>query len=83
MKVPQALTSLVIPKAYQYKKEGEMTKIINELRCACCGKKLSSKQPLFDTAWSGVYWCGDPECANWILQGNCTELDATDECNRE
>ena len=59
-----------------------MTKILDELVCSHCGKKLSHKQPLYETAWSGVYWCGSPECAYEILMGECEELDPDDECNK-
>lgn len=58
-------------------------KIYDELRCSSCGKKLSKKQTLFDTAWLGVYWCGQQECAYYILDGECEELDVDDPCNHE
>ncbi len=56
-------------------------KIFDELKCEVCGKKLSAKQTLFDTAWSGVYWCGGPECALELLQECCEELSADNPCN--
>lgn len=58
-------------------------KILDELCCEGCGKQLSPKQPLFDTAWSGVYWCGKTDCALAILEGNGEELNAEDKCNHE
>lgn len=60
-----------------------MGKIFDELHCQNCGKKLSNKQPLFDTAWSGVYWCGSIDCAMEIMSNCCEEFDSEDECNRE
>ena len=60
-----------------------MSKIMEELRCHECGKKLSRKQPLFDTAWSGLYWCGSPECAYEIMAENCAEFDADDPINHD
>lgn len=60
-----------------------MGKILDELCCQSCGKKLSKKQPLFDTAWLGVYWCGAGNCASQILEGNCEEFDPEDPCNQE
>jgi hypothetical protein len=60
-----------------------MGKILDELKCDSCGKKLSKKQPLFETAWSGVYWCGSPGCANEILFEQCNELDPEDDVNHE
>jgi len=57
--------------------------ILDELCCEACGKQLSHKQPLWDTAWLGVYWCGSGECALDILQGNCEEFDADDPTNHE
>lgn len=58
-------------------------KIFDELACEVCGKQLSRKQPLWDTAWLGVYWCGSTECAYELLLGNCEELDPEDSCNQE
>lgn len=60
-----------------------MGKIFDELRCLHCGKKLSRKQPLYETAWLGVYWCGKAECAYEILMNECEELDPNDKCNYE
>ncbi len=60
-----------------------MSKIFDELRCYHCNKKLSKKQTLFDTAWSGIYWCGEDECAVSILINQCEEFDANDPCNHE
>ncbi len=58
-------------------------KILDELRCDVCSKKLSRKQPLWDTAWLGVYWCGRDRCAAELLLGNCEEFDVDDPCNHE
>ena len=58
-------------------------KILDELCCGACGQKLSRKHPLFDTAWSGLYWCGRPSCAFDILDAECEELDYEDTCNHE
>ena len=58
-------------------------KILDELKCDSCGKKLSRKEPLFDTAWSGVYWCGQTECAYNILDAECEEFDFDDPNNHE
>ena len=60
-----------------------MSKILNELKCSACGKKLSKKQTLFDTAWLGTYWCGKTECAKYIMDNCCEELDPDDDTNRE
>ncbi len=57
-----------------------MSRISDEMKCSVCGKKLSKKQVLFDTAWSGVYWCGDQECAQSLLETQCTEFSADDPC---
>jgi hypothetical protein len=57
-------------------------KIQDELRCIC-RKKLSSKQRLYETAWSGVYWCGDPKCAHRIMRRECERMKASDPCNHE
>ncbi len=58
-------------------------KILDELRCMSCGKKLSRKQELFDTAWLGIYWCGAPACAMEIMEAECEELDYEDDCYHE
>ena len=58
-------------------------KILDEACCSGCGKQLSAKQPLFDTAWSGVYWCGNAKCAQGILEANCEEISAEDKCYHE
>ena len=47
------------------------TKILDELRCDGCGKKLSQKQTLYETAWSGVFWCGRDKCAIKIMEDEC------------
>jgi len=60
-----------------------MSKIMDEMRCYICKKKISKKQPLYDTAWSGLYWCDSPECAFEIMQNECDEIDSDDECIRE
>lgn len=60
-----------------------MAKIIDDLRCDACGKKLSKKQPLFDTGWLGVHWCGADKCAAEIMENNCDEMGAADPCNYE
>ena len=58
-------------------------KILDELTCRSCGKKLSKTQPLFETAWSGLFWCGETSCAKNIMDDECTELDADDPCNHD
>ena len=60
-----------------------MNKVFDELRCYSCERKLSKKNALFETAWSGVYWCGSEECAGVILHNCCDELDYKDPCNHE
>jgi hypothetical protein len=60
-----------------------MGKILDELVCDACGKKLSKKQQLFDTGWLGVHWCGEESCAADIMQDNCDEMDPDDSCNHE
>ena len=60
-----------------------MPKIMDDLRCAVCNKKLSKKQRLFDTAWSGVYWCGGSKCAETLLLNECKEFDTADKCTHE
>lgn len=61
------------------------TKVLEELRCDGCDRKLSAKKPLYETAWSGCYWCGRGKCAIKIMEDNCLgeELDVNDDCNRE
>ena len=62
-----------------------MSKVLDELRCYSCKKKLSHKQTLFDTGWSGVYWCGSNECAIDIMGDMCgsDEFNVDDDTNRE
>ena len=61
------------------------TKVMDELQCSNCGRKLSVKHSLYETAWSGVYWCGRDKCAIEIMTEECSadELDPNDNCNRE
>lgn len=42
--------------------------LLEELYCSGCRKKLSTKQKLFETVWSGIYWCGGRECAYKIMR---------------
>ena len=60
-----------------------MGKILEELRCGICGRKLSRRSPLYETAWRGLYWCGRVDCADEIMRQECEELSADDECCRE
>ena len=60
-----------------------MAKILDELNCFCCGTKLSKEDTLFETAWSGVYWCGRHDCAISIMEDECEKLDAEDSCCHE
>lgn len=60
-----------------------MAKLYDELKCYICEKVLSEDQELYETAWSGVYWCGSNECAGEILTDLCEELDFTDPDNWE
>lgn len=58
---------------------------MDELRCSACDRKLSKRNELFETAWSGIYWCGREQCAIDIMTEECSsdQLDPEDECNRE
>lgn len=56
-------------------------KILDEMRCSICGRKLSRAKALFETAWSGVYWCGSEPCAFELLTNECEELDAMESKN--
>ena len=58
-------------------------KILDELKCAGCRRKLSAKQRLYETAWGGVYWCGAPICAHQIMWRECKNerLKVSDSCN--
>ncbi|HOI38491.1 MAG TPA: hypothetical protein PLF11_14040 [Bacillota bacterium] len=60
-------------------------KILDELRCGGCRKQLSRSQKLYETAWSGVYWCGDAKCAFRIMRRECRDdrLKVSDPCNWE
>ncbi len=60
-----------------------MSKILDELHCYSCGRKLRRNSKLYDTAWSGVYWCGRKICAFKILIEECQELSVYDDLNRE
>jgi hypothetical protein len=50
----------------------------DEIKCIC-GKRFTAKQGMHDTAWSGVYWCGDTECADIIMGNECTPIDFNEE----
>jgi hypothetical protein len=56
-------------------------KILDELHCGHCGRKLSKARALYETAWSGLYWCGKQKCAYEIMQSECEELSCDDPCN--
>lgn len=60
-----------------------MPKILDELCCASCDRKLRKNSKLYDTAWSGVYWCGRSKCAVKIMEWECRreEFDPDDPCN--
>ena len=58
-------------------------RILDEMRCSACRKKLSETQSLFDTAWLGVYWCGSDRCAVKIMNDYTEEFDPEDECLQE
>ena len=58
-------------------------KILDDLRCDICKKKLAKSQKLYETAWSGVYWCGVARCAYLIMKRECSKLRPGDPCNRE
>jgi len=63
--------------------------ILDELRCESCHRKLGAhnnehkRQPMYETAWSGLYWCGSPVCAYRIMCKECTRLSLKDSCNYE
>ena len=64
-------------------------RILDELHCGACkvkmGKKLldGKRQRMYETAWSGLFWCGDPKCAHKIMRKECERLSLRDSCNYE
>lgn len=54
---------------------GTIKKYDELLCCESCGQIGDDKTPLFDTAWSGVHWCGSASCAHTIMRDNCDNID--------
>ena len=49
-----------------------------ECKCAACGE-TPDETTLFETGWSGIYWCGGTDCAFIIMESECTEVP-NEEC---
>ena len=44
------------------------------LQCSICDRTQSTIQPIYETPWDGVYWCGNPNCALELMRQMCEEV---------
>ena len=56
------------------KRDDDIKEIQEEIYCSGCKRALRKDLPMYETAWSGVYWCGDPRCATKILKRECKKV---------
>lgn len=53
------------------KRDDDIKEIQEEIYCEGCKRPLRKDLPMYETAWSGIYWCRDPRCATKILRREC------------
>ena len=46
--------------------------------CGGCGCMWPKFKKMFATAWSGVYWCGQPKCAHKIMRRESERMKKKD-----